>query len=197
MAKKAKAGKKTKTRFDARRVGGKTAKAAKKSRGGKRQTKAEAEKLLQSGPVRKGKRLPRQQELVDDLRIRPLDNICREIKATRADIANLQQEEASLEQAAHSLMRKHGKMTWQHGGVTLVRVHGEEKLQVKTSRSSQTTAENRGGAEEPAEPATPAAGTEDEPPAEDLNPMDLGGGVEGTGGDPGGDDRIDEDVVRH
>jgi hypothetical protein len=38
-------------------------------------------------------------------------------------------------------MRRNERTTYQHAGVTLVRVPGEEKLQVKTTRERTATAE--------------------------------------------------------
>jgi hypothetical protein len=80
-------------------------------------------------------RTPKQEPLIKGLRIRPLDNICGRISDTRAAIARLQGEEADFERTAHDLMKKHDQMTWQHAGVVLARIPGDEKLRVTTVRS--------------------------------------------------------------
>lgn len=113
----------------------------------RKQSKRDAEKVLRRGPIRRA--APRQDTLIDLRRIAPLDDVCAAISRCRADINELKSEEAGYEQTALSLMRKHSKTTWKHNGVQLVRVPGEEKLQVKTSRSGNATAE----VEEEAEPA--------------------------------------------
>lgn len=78
---------------------------------------------------------PKQAPLIKGLRIRALDNICGRISDTRAAIAKLQGEEADFERSAHELMKKHDQMTWQHAGVVLARIPGDEKLRVTTVRS--------------------------------------------------------------
>jgi hypothetical protein len=78
---------------------------------------------------------PKQEPLIKGLRIRALDNVCGRISDTRAAIARLQGEEADFERTAHDLMKKHEQMTWQHAGVILARIPGDEKLRVTTVRS--------------------------------------------------------------
>lgn len=77
----------------------------------------------------------KQEPLIKGLRIRSLDNVCGHISDTRGAIARLQGEEADLERQAHELMKKHSQMTWQHAGVVLARIPGDEKLRVTTVRS--------------------------------------------------------------
>jgi hypothetical protein len=114
--------------------------AKKAARGGRKQTKAEAERVLRDGPIRKRKTLPKDQPLpgMEGARIKPLDDIAHAIKETRAEIADLQAEEKGLEQTALNLMRQHRKVTWTFGGVRLTRNPGEEKLSVKVSRANAT-----------------------------------------------------------
>jgi hypothetical protein len=75
---------------------------------------------------------------MEEVRIRPLDNICKSIAETRGTINELRGEEAGLEQTALKLMREHRKTSWRHAGVELVRVPGEEKLRVRTSKANAT-----------------------------------------------------------
>ena len=97
------------------------------------------------GP-RKGKagrtraRRPRSQPLpgLEDVRIAPLDDICVSISETREQINNLRKEEADLEKVALKRMRAHDRTSWRHSGVELIRVPGEEKLRVRTSKESAT-----------------------------------------------------------
>ena len=108
-----------------------------------KQSRREAERVLKTGPIRK--RTAREQPLpgMEDARIRPLDDVCANIADTRAQINELKAEEAGFEQTALNLMRQHRRTTSAHAGVTLVRVPGEEKVQVKTTRTRTTTAENQ------------------------------------------------------
>lgn len=108
-------------------------------------------------------------------RIKALDDICANIASTREDINNLKAEEAGYEQTALNQMRKHNKTTWAHNGVTLVRVPGEEKLQVKTTRARTATAENQDD--------SPDAQSEEA--GEDLQAMDAA-----ESGDSGGDEDL-------
>lgn len=78
---------------------------------------------------------------MEDAAIVPLNKVCQSIAETREAINDLKAEEAGYEQTALSLMRRNDRTTYQHAGVTLVRVPGEEKLQVKTTRERSATAE--------------------------------------------------------
>lgn len=78
---------------------------------------------------------------MEDVAIVPLNKVCQSIAETREAINDLKAEEAGYEQTALALMRRNERTTYQHAGVTLVRVPGEEKLQVKTTRERSATAE--------------------------------------------------------
>ncbi|MDH4290513.1 MAG: hypothetical protein OEV65_17375 [Aquincola sp.] len=73
-----------------------------------------------------------------------LDNICTSIAETRADQNRLRGEEAGLEQMALRVMREDrrkdpkGIFSYRHAGVELVRLVGDEKLRVRTSRDNAT-----------------------------------------------------------
>lgn len=78
---------------------------------------------------------------MDEPEITALSKVCQSIAETREAINDLKAEEAGYEQTALQLMRRNDRTTYQHAGVTLVRVPGEEKLQVKTTRERAATAE--------------------------------------------------------
>jgi hypothetical protein len=129
----------------AKKVAAKKAKAAKTARPARaaKAAKKTAAKGRWTAPGAKDRaaaakaatRAPRQEPLIKGLRIRSLDNVAGHISNTRAAIARLQGEEADLERQAHELMKKHDQTTWQHAGVALSRIPGEEKLRVTTVRS--------------------------------------------------------------
>lgn len=129
----------------------------------KKQTKKDAERVLKTGPIRTK---PRSQPLpgMEDARIKDLDDICVDIAETREDINSKKADEAAFETTALNLMRKHKKITWQHSGVVLVRVPGEEKLQVRTARKRTATAEG----DEPEDLDTEATDANHEVYAEDA-----------------------------
>lgn len=108
-------------------------------RGGK-QSKQQVATAL-AGALKKPQPRPRPLPGMENARISPLDNICQSIAETREQQNSLRQEEAGLETTALKLMRKHSKISWRHAGVELVRVPGEEKLRVRTSRGRSATAE--------------------------------------------------------
>lgn len=114
----------------------KVAKKAASARG-RKQSKRAAERVLRKGPIR---RKPRLQPLpgMEDARIRALDDICNSIAENREQKNELRAEEADLLKTALPLMRQHGKQSWRHGGVELVRVPGEEVLRVRTSKEKAT-----------------------------------------------------------
>ena len=93
---------------------------------------------------------------MERLRISALDNVCEAIAEIRGEKNELIQREGEQMNIGLKEMRKNGKTTWRHAGVELVRVPGEEKLRVRTTKS-QATAE----VEEP--PAPNGDGTAAEP----------------------------------
>lgn len=119
----------------------KKSKPAPKKSGGKKQSRADVARVL-AGPTRrtrpKDTHLPGMEPDDND----PLHKVCRNIAETRRDINDLKADEAGFEQTALQLMRRKNLTTKQYAGVTLVRVPGEERLQVKTTRGGAATAEN-------------------------------------------------------
>jgi len=116
---------------------------------GKKQTRRQAERVLKTGPIRKR---PRDIPLpgLEDARIGPLDDIAASISEVRASMNELRTTEAGYLQNALNLMRKYEKTAWRAHGVELVRVPGEEKLRVRTSKeqASAETDEDEGSDDE-------------------------------------------------
>jgi len=83
-------------------------------------------------------RAPRQQALISEARIKPLDDVAATIGDLRDQMNVLRQDEGEQMNLALKLMRKHERTTWKHAGVELVRVPGEEKLRVRTSKEKAT-----------------------------------------------------------
>lgn len=75
---------------------------------------------------------------MEDARIEALDDVATSIADIRAKMAELREDEATDLRKAMKLMRDHNRMTWRATGVELVRVPGEEKLRVRTSKESAT-----------------------------------------------------------
>lgn len=76
---------------------------------------------------------------MEQVRIARLDNLCESISETRAQINELKATEAGNEQAALKVMQQHDAMAYKHGGVQLIRVPGDEKLSVRTSKDTTGT----------------------------------------------------------
>lgn len=74
-----------------------------------------------------------------------LDNLCRQIAETRATQNQCRQDEAGYERAALVEMQRDkrkdakGVFSYRHAGVELVRLIGDEKLRVRTSRDNATS----------------------------------------------------------
>ena len=119
----------------------KAAKPTRKPAARRASPKAAAARTKRKGPS--PQRLPGVEE---DPPIAALEKVCQSIAETREALNDLKQEEAGYEQAALNLMRRNDRTSYQAHGVTLVRVPGEEKLQVKTTRERTATAQT------PAEP---------------------------------------------
>lgn len=105
------------------------------------------------GPLRKTKPAgPRSQPLpgMERVRVSKLDNLCEGLSEVRASMASDRETEAGLLQAALPVMRNEKLTTYQHAGVELVRVPGEEKLRCRTAKDRATGAvDSEDGAEEP------------------------------------------------
>lgn len=93
-------------------------------------------------------------------RIVALDNCAEAIAEIRAEKNELIQREGEQENIGLKLMRKHDKTSWRHAGVELVRVPGEEKLRVRTSKNKATAEVEPEPATEPGHQADDDAGDE-------------------------------------
>lgn len=133
--------------------------------------KASATRSKKAANVREKHRGPRDQSLpgMEQHPLEKLNSICTDIAETREAIAELQNTEAGNEQSALQLMRRHDRTSYQHAGVTLLRVPGEEKLQVKRTRTRTATAEVE--PDESPEGAGHFSGDGAEPPSN----IDIGG----------------------
>lgn len=92
---------------------------------------------------------PRSQTLpgMEQVRIARLDNLCEAIAETRGEINDLKATEIGNEQAALKVMQANDVMAYKHGGVQLLRVPGDEKLSVRTSKETSNDAGSGGEAE--------------------------------------------------
>lgn len=120
-------------------------KKAGKKKAGKPAKKGKAARGAKQAKPAVRARGPRSQTLpgMEQVRIGRLDNLCEAIAETRAEINELKATEAGNEQAALKVMQQHETMTYKHGGVQLIRVPGDEKLSVRTSKD--TTGNDAGG----------------------------------------------------
>lgn len=74
---------------------------------------------------------PRQQALIEDARIKPLDDCAASIADVRDNMNELRGEEKGYLATARSLMHKYGKSVYKHAGVEIVLVPGDEKVRVR------------------------------------------------------------------
>lgn len=84
---------------------------------------------------------------MEQVRIAKLDNLCEAIAETRADMNELRTTEAGNEQAALRVMQQHDVSAYRHSGVELLRVPGDEKLRVRTSKDNANSDAATGGGE--------------------------------------------------
>jgi hypothetical protein len=76
---------------------------------------------------------------MEQVRNAKLDNLCEAISETRTAINDLRATEAGNEQAALKVMQAADCRTYKHAGVELLRVPGDEKLRVRTSKESASS----------------------------------------------------------
>jgi hypothetical protein len=109
----------------------------------KKATKKKATKTLpaKARQAKQQQRKPRAQELPGvGVRHTDLDRLCESIGEARDSVNALRGEEKGLCQNALKQMRIHNVMSYRHAGVELMRVIGEDKLRVRTSRDDEATA---------------------------------------------------------
>lgn len=85
-------------------------------------------------------RAPRDRTLpgLEEVRNKVLDDCCANVADIRHSMADLRADEAGYLQTAHREMRDKKLQTHRGSGVEFVRVPGEEKLRVRTSKESAT-----------------------------------------------------------
>jgi hypothetical protein len=119
----------------------------------RRQTRKDVDRMLR-GPMKKKAKSPRAASTrqkhkgpraaalpgMEDVRIRGLDDVCASISENRGAMNELRATDGDLLNKALKLMRMHERTSWRHAGVELLRVPGEEKIRVRTSKE-QATAE--------------------------------------------------------
>lgn len=76
---------------------------------------------------------------MEQVRNARLDRLCESIGDARDQINGLKTEEAADQQAALREMHDRNVTAYQHAGITLVRVPGEERILVKKSRTESAT----------------------------------------------------------
>lgn len=133
-----------------------------------KQSRKQVEKVLRNGPVQR--RRPKAQSLpgMENIgQIPSLDRCCRALSDVRGQMSDLRADEAAEMQTALNELKRHNRTTYRQHGVELVRVPGEEKLRVRTSKEG--------------------ASAETEEDAGDLDPMDAAGAGDDQGDDLGDD----------
>lgn len=111
---------------------------AKKTKAPKKGKKDKPAKKAAGRPKKKGavaerprSQRPRQQALIEDARIQPLDDCAASIADVRDNMNELRGEEKGYLSTARSLMHKYGKSVYKHAGVEIVLVPGDEKVRVR------------------------------------------------------------------
>jgi hypothetical protein len=86
------------------------------------------------------KKHPRSRPLpgLENVRIDELDECATSISEIREQMNELRAQETDQLKIALGVMRANKKTSWRHAGVELVRVPGEEKLRVRTSKQAAT-----------------------------------------------------------
>ncbi len=130
--------------------------------------KKKAPKQAVKRTVKAKRTTPRAQTLpgLEQVRNTALDRICASIGDTRETINKCRSDEKDDQRMALREMHDKGVTSYRHAGVELVRIPGEEKLRVRTSKEDATDStpadETTDAAPEPvADP--PAAHTDDAP----------------------------------
>jgi len=169
MKSRAPAGKAKRAASGSRKASTRAAKTAKP----RRQTRAQAEKVLRRGPIRKRQApeqpgLPEMENMGAD---KKMDDICRRVANRHAEMNDLRRDDQADYQLALTRLRKIDRMSYNRFGVEMVRVPGEEKLRVRTSGREEASSE----VDEPA--------AEPEPDNPDVEAMDVEADLDDEGAD--------------
>jgi len=107
----------------------------KTSRGTKKKKPPVARERTKRAPA------PRQQELIEDRAIAPLERAAADYADIRDQRMELNQEEASLKQSLIRLMKRHGKVRYHRNGVTIELVSEAETVKVRVKKPGDPDAD--------------------------------------------------------
>lgn len=99
---------------------------------------------------------PEQGELIEDRRIKALDDVGRKYAEIRDARIELNREESVLKELAKKLMHQYDKTIYKHGEIEIILSPGEEEIRVKVKPVPEVS----GG---PADETEPAGGDETQP----------------------------------
>lgn len=80
---------------------------------------------------------PRQQDLIEDRAIKPLEDAASEYAQMRDERMVLTESEATLKVNLLAMMKKHGKTVYHRGGVTITVVAEKEKVKVRVKKPAE------------------------------------------------------------
>lgn len=111
---------------------------------------------------------PAQGELIEDRRIKALDDVGRKYAEIRDARIELNREESQLKELAKRLMHQHDKTIYKHGEIEIILSPGEEEIRVKV----KPIVEVSGGAPDETEPDALETGdtVNSEPPGREDQP---------------------------
>ena len=103
-------------------------------------------KLTKPDKPKRG-RPPKQQDLIEDRAIKPLEDIAESYADCRDRRMELTKEEKELKEHAVTLMHKFGKTIYRHNGIEIRLVPGEENVKVQIKKPGEDEEEAEGGDE--------------------------------------------------
>jgi hypothetical protein len=86
-------------------------------------------------PKKRGR--PRQQELIEDRAIAPLEAMAEDYADARDRRMELTKEEVETKKKLLGLMKQHGKQTYHRGGITVKVIVEKEKVQVRVRKKDE------------------------------------------------------------
>lgn len=81
---------------------------------------------------------PRQQDLIEDRAIKPLEDAAHDYAEIRDERMRLTEQESGLKAKLLSLMKKHQKTTYDHDGIHVEIVHEEETVKVRVKKLAES-----------------------------------------------------------
>lgn len=88
-------------------------------------------------PKKRGPGRPRQQELIEDRAIAPLESAAADYAEVRDERMRLNEQESGLKAKLLTLMKKNGKTTYNHGGIYIEVVSEEETVKVRVKKAER------------------------------------------------------------